>query len=359
MRGHPRLVADLSGHGFGHVAMTAPVLNRIGQLRPDLGIVVRSPAPERLLREHIKVPFEWIAAELDFGMAMRDALAIDVDASLRRYRELHRHWKAAVVSAADELAALAPTLLLANVPYLSLAAAERAGIPSVALCCLNWADIFEHYCGSEPEAASIVGDMRAAYASAGMFMVPEPAMPMPGLGNLRSVGPIARRGEDHGAEIRAHLGLDETTILVLLSLGGVPFRIDVSRWPRLEGMHVIAAMEVDGRHPDVTPEPVLGLAHIDLMASSSLVITKPGYGTVTEAAVSGVPVLYVTRDGWPEEPYLVRWLRTHGRCSELPRSDLIEGCLVEAAQRVLALPAPAAPDPTGVESAASLVVERL
>lgn len=359
MTAHTRLVADISGHGFGHVAMTAPVLNRIGQLRPDLDIVVRSPAPERLLREHITVPFERIAAELDFGMAMRDALAIDVDTSLRRYRELHRRWRAAVASAADELAALSPTLLLANVPYLSLAAAERAGVPSVALCCLNWADIFEHYCGDEPDAASIVGEMRAAYASARMFMTPEPAMPMPGLGNLGSIGPIARRGNERSAEIRTRLGLAESTILVLLSLGGVPFRIDVSRWPRLEGMHVIAAMDVDGRHPDVTLEPALGIVHIDLMASSSVVITKPGYGTVSEAAVNGVPVLYVTRDGWPEEPYLVGWLHRHGRCNELPRADLVEGSLLEAVAKILKQPAPAAAEPTGVESAAWLVVDSL
>ncbi len=359
MTAHPRLVADISGHGFGHVAMTAPVLNRIGQIRPDLSIVVRSPAPERLLREHITVPFERIAVELDFGMAMRDALAIDVDASLRRYRELHRRWPAAVASAADELAALAPTLLLANVPYLSLAAAERTGVPSVALCCLNWADIFEHYCGDEPDAASIAGDMRAAYASARMFMAPEPSMAMHGLGNLRPIGPIARRGHDRSAQIRARLGLDESVILVLLSLGGVPFRIDVSRWPRLEGMHVIAAMDVDGRHPDVTPEPALGLAHIDLMASSSVVITKPGYGTVTEAAVNGVPVLYVTRDGWPEEPYLVGWLHSHGRCTELPRADLVEGSLVDAVAKIVGQAAPAAAEPAGVESAAWLVADSL
>lgn len=78
MKGCPRLVADIFGQGFGHVAMTAPVLNRIGELRPDVRITVRCSAPERLLREHVGMDFEWVSSDLDFGMVMHNALEIDV-----------------------------------------------------------------------------------------------------------------------------------------------------------------------------------------------------------------------------------------------------------------------------------------
>lgn len=359
MKAQPHLIADISGHGFGHVAMTAPVLNRIGELRPDVCITVRSSAPERLLREHMGVDFEWVASDLDFGMVMRNALEIDVEASLSRYRALHDGWHAEVDAAANQLAALAPTLLLANVPYLSLAAAARARVPAAAMCCLNWAEIFAHYCGDRPGSGAIIDQMLSAYGSASVFMSPEPAMPMPGLQNVRSIGPIGRRGQNLGAAIRRQLDLDPATHLVLLSLGGVPFRIDVSRWPRLEGLHVIAAMDVDGGHPDVTPAPQLGMQHIDLLASGAAAITKPGYGTVVEAAVNGVPVLYVRRDGWPEEPHLVRWLERHGRCEDLPLPSLAEGRFAEAVWRIIERQAPRPPQPTGVEEAARLVLERL
>jgi hypothetical protein len=292
-------------------------------------------------------------------MVMRNALEIDVEASLSRYRTLHDCWHVEVDAAASQLTALAPTLLLANVPYLSLAAAERARVPAIAMCCLNWAEIFVHYCGDRLGAGVIIDEMLAAYRSASVFLAPEPAMPMHSLENVRSIGPIGRRGKDLGAAIRLQRHLDPATSLVLLSLGGVPFRIDVSRWPRLGGLHVIAAMDVDGSHPDVTPAPLLGTAHIDLLASSAAVITKPGYGTVAEAAVNGVPVLYVSRDGWPEEPHLVRWLERHGRCEELPLPSLAAGRFAEAVRCIIDRPAPMRPDPSGVETAARLVVEQL
>lgn len=359
MNSRPRLVADISGHGFGHVAITAPVLNCIGERRPDVEILVRSGAPWRLLAEHISVPFGRIESEFDFGMAMRDALTIDVADSYRRYCHLHDRWGEAVDAAAADLAELGPTLLLANVTYLSLAAAARAGVPAVALCCLNWADIFEHYCRQELRSSSILGQMRSAYQSAAVFLNPEPSMAMPWLPNRQSIGPIARRGQDIRDALRRRLNVGREVRLVLLSLGGVPFQIDVSRWPRLEGWHLIAAMDVIGHHPDVTSATGLGVSHVDLLASSCAVITKPGYGTVAEAAVNAVAVLYVSRDGWPEEACLMAWLRRHGRCAEIPREALAGGRFAMELASLLDKPAPLPPAASGADEAAQTLMTLL
>lgn len=359
MKSAPHLVADVSGHGFGHVAMTAPVLNELGRRRPDLRVTVRSAAPERLLREHLTIDFDHLPVAHDFGMAMVNALEVDSAASFDRYRALHGRWSGAVDAAAGALRELQPTLLLANVPYLSLAAAHQAHVPAIALCCLHWADVFEHYCGNLPGAASIAEQMRSTYATARVFLAPDPSMPMPGLTNLRRIGPIARRGEDRRAELRHRLGLDAHTRLVLLSLGGVAFTIDVARWPRLEGVHVLAAMALQGTHPDVTDAETLQLSHIDLLASCDAVVTKPGYGTVTEAAINGVPMLFVSRDGWPEEPHLVEWLRRNGRCDSMPHAALIDGNFSEPLESLLHRPRPEPPHPAGTAEAARVLFELL
>ena len=41
------LFVDISSHGFGHLAITAPVLNALGKLQPDLQLTVRSGLPAR------------------------------------------------------------------------------------------------------------------------------------------------------------------------------------------------------------------------------------------------------------------------------------------------------------------------
>ena len=61
----------------------------------------------------------------------------------------------------------------------------------------------------------------------------------------------------------------------------------------------------------------LNMCFSDILASVDVLLTKPGYGAFTEAACNGIPVLYVRRDDWPEQPYLVDWLEQYGICQAL------------------------------------------
>lgn len=339
--------------------MTAPVLEAVAHRVPGLRLTIRCAIAEAKLREMVRVPFEHIPRAFDIGMAMRDALHIDVPASLAHYTTLHGEWSSRVAAAADELAALQPTVLLGNIPYLSMAAAAHAGIPSVAFCCLHWGEIFRHYCGNTPAAHGIEAEIRAAYGSARAFLRPAPGIPMPGLENLLDIGPVGRVGAVQRSAILERLGRPATTRLALLSLGGVPFPLDVSGWPDLGNWVVVAGMPVTGLHPGVVPIDRLGLPYIDVFASVDAVVAKLGYGTVAEAGVNGRPVLYVPRAGWPEEPHLAGWLARHGRCASVAEADLRAGGFVEALADLSGSPAPEVPQPTGVADAAARVVEML
>ena len=151
------LLVDISAHGYGHIAQTAPVVNELARRIPGLRITLRSAAPAAFLKQRFHCEFRHIPAALDFGMAMVDAVEVDVARSLAAYRAYHKDWEDKVARAADEMRALQPDLLFANVPYLSLAAAQAAKVPAVAMCCLNWADIYRHYAPDDADSRAIHG----------------------------------------------------------------------------------------------------------------------------------------------------------------------------------------------------------
>ena len=155
----PHLVAAISPHGFGHAAQTAPVLNALRARVPDLRLTLRTTVPRDLLAARVRGPWDYEPVASDFGMVMASALDIQVDASADAYARLHDRWEEEVEREAAALAALDPDLVLCNVPYLPLAAAARLGIPAIALCSLNWADVYMHYCGARPAAAAVHAHM--------------------------------------------------------------------------------------------------------------------------------------------------------------------------------------------------------
>lgn len=349
----PHLLIDISSHGFGHVAQTAPVLNALHALRPDVRMTVRTTAPHSLLEQRIHCPFEHIPHTLDFGMRMHSAIEVDLANSATDYRAFHTDWEARVAHEAHALHDLRPDLLLANVPYLSLAAAQAASIPSVALCSLNWSDIFGHYLAHDAEGQRTRAVMQSAYRSALAFLKVEPAMPMSDLPNSRSLAPIVHTGHNRRDALTEKLKLSPDEKIVLSAMGGMDFRLPMECWPETPGLHWLIPKDWGIDRKDCTPFESLGIPFNDLLASCDAVLTKPGYGTFAEAACAGIPVLYVSRGDWPEQPYLVNWLERNGRCLEVSRPALETGKeAVELLKALWQMPVPPRPHASGADEAA-------
>jgi UDP:flavonoid glycosyltransferase YjiC (YdhE family) len=350
----PHLVVSISGHGFGHVAQTAPVLNLLHERMPELRLTVRSAVPLAHLRSRILAPFEHLHSQGNLGMAMSSALDVRIEESRAAYCAFHADWDERVAREAHLLRELGADMVFSNVGYLPLAGAQRAGIPNAALCSLNWADIYRHYCGED----NIAMQIQSCYANADAFLRATPGMAMNDLLNLVPVTPIAAVGENRRDELDRHLGLSKEEKLVLVSLGGIASRLPIERWPRIEGVRwlVQASWQVD--HPDAIALESLSLSFGDLLASSDALLCKPGYGSFVEAASSGVPVLYVDRADWPESPALVEWLQL-GTCREVSRDALEKGDLAGELESLWRMRQTEPVKPDGAAQVADWLMQRL
>lgn len=351
--GMPHLFVDISAHGFGHLAQTAPVLETLTAQIPELRLTIRSGLPAAYLRLRIPHPFTHVAAASDLCFLMHDAVRIDHEASAAAYRAFHADWPARVAAEAAMLSSLAPDLVFANVSALPLAGARQAGIPALALCSLNWADQFAFLFGKEDWARAIHAELQDAYANADAFLRCTPAAPMPTLSNAIAVPPVARIGHADRAALAARIGaLDER--IVLIGMGGIDFDLPVAAWPRVEGVRWLVRDPLPVPRSDVACYGDLDWHFSDLLASVDAVVTKPGYGMFVESAAAGVPLLYLRRDDWPEQEALIGWLQAEAVCAELSVAQFAAGDLQAVLQELWARPRK-----TAVANGAGVVAGRL
>lgn len=346
------LLVCISPHGYGHTAQIAPVVNALRKKLPDLRVTLRTTVTHTLLTARFDPPFTHIKTASDFGMTMANAVTVLAEQSAAAYAACHAHWDHKVEQEATALRALAPDLVLANVPYLPLAGAALAGIPSAALCSLNWADIYQHYCGQRAEAGRILEQMHAAYNSAAVFLRPQPCMPMTTLDNSRMIGPIARVGRDRRDEVNRIMNLSGEETLVLVAPGGIPTRWPMEHWPHLPGVRWIVQSDWHVTHPDAIALEMLSMPITDVLRSGVVLLGKPGYGSIAECGCNGTPMLYLMRHDWPEEPYLLEWLQQHGRGLAIESHILETGNLSAALEELLAHPTKPAVEPSGIQEAA-------
>lgn len=313
------------------MAITAPVLERLHELAPDWRITVSSSVAGSVLRSRIQCPFELVPDELDFGLRMNRDLSVDAAATIDDYAAIHADWDRHVAERAAWLAGSRCDLLLANISYLNIEAADRSGIPVIALSPLNWADLYRHYAPDSAACRAVFEQMVNAYNRAGSFLAPRPCMPMPYFDKVEVIPPVAQLGRDRRARLRELFDLDASTKLVLLALGGQEADFGVAALPVLENICWVVDDRRGLTRDDILSAGRPGLAFPDLLASCDLLVAKPGYGAFTEAACLGKPVVYMRRAGWPEEIYLIEWLRQQVPCREAPRGDApaLEGAVRE------------------------------
>jgi L-arabinokinase len=348
------LVAYLSGHGFGHLVRTCEVLREVRARAPGLPLAVAGQVPEALVRRAVPGPLALRPVACDVGLAQRDALRIDEEGTAARCRAFEADWEERVRAEADFLRACGARAVLADVPALPFAAAARAGLPALGLANFGWDWIYRHLSARQPSLLASAERAAAAYRGAALLLELAFTGGVEAFPRREPVGLVARRPRLARDDAHRRLGLDGRPV-VLLSFGGIGL-------PGLDR----SALSEEGAFQVLLPEDLsaarleaLGLDYPDVVGAADAVVTKPGYGIVSDAIGAGARLVYTDRGDFPEYPVLVREMPRWLACVHLPAEELLAGRVGEAVRRVLALPVPAPPDLGGAGRAAERILSFL
>lgn len=359
------LAVYVSGHGFGHATRTAEVLRVLRERAPALPITVCTEAPAALF-EVVGGSVAARAVACDVGLVQRDALTIDEAASAHAVTRFLASWDQRVAAEARFLRESGARLVLGDIPPLAFAAAALAGVPSVALGNFSWDWIYAHLARRLPAFAAASAGAAAAYRRADLLL----RLPFAGdLGvfpRALDVPLVARRPSIGKAEARARLGLGAMPV-VLLSFGGVGMPgLRPAAYGRLAGhTFLLTGPAGDGPLPpnlrrlSSADLAALGFGYPDLVGAADVVVSKPGYGIVTDCIGAGTRLVYTDRGDFPEYRVLVEEMPRHLPVAFASNQDVLEGRLEQAIAGVLMASWPARQASDGAAFAADELLRRL
>ncbi|MDE2236307.1 MAG: hypothetical protein KGK30_00300 [Elusimicrobia bacterium] len=339
------IVLYVTGHGFGHATRAAALARALKDRQPGLPLQVRTSAPAWIFQQTCPgLPVSRGGA--DAGLVQRDALDVDLEASLRAQRALDRSWPALVEAEARWLRRLRASLVVADIPPLAFAAAAKAGAPAVGVSTFCWDWILEPYAMEDGRWRAAQRRCAEAYALA------QAAYRLPLHGDFPSFRrvvdvPLVCRRSARGREDfdRRHGLRGKSRPLVLVAFGGFglgPLRLSARQdlrgflfagyGPKPQGLRAdwlrLPARDANGQ--------------LDALAACDVVVGKPGYGVVAEALAHGKRMLYLPREGFRETAALVSGLRRRGACASIAREEFFAGRWRGPLEALLSIPAPRA-----------------
>jgi L-arabinokinase len=356
------LVAYVSGHGYGHATRVGEVLRAVRAQEPDLPLAVVTAAPEKLFRDAVPGPFLFRSLECDVGLAQKGPLVIDEEGTARRGREFAAGRAARAADEARWLRGLGARVVLGDVPPLAFEAAAHADVPAVGLANFSWDWIYRHLAPRQPALREAADAAAAAYRTTALLLALPFAGDLSAFPRREAIPLVARRPRMSRVDARRRLGLPETGACALVSFGGLGmpavtpgalaglaplgFLIDAS-----EGSWPPNVTAVDAARRDA-----LGMGYQDLVRAADVVVTKPGYGIVSDAIAAGTRIVYTERGDFPEYPILVAEMPRYVPCAHVGNDDFLAGRWRPAIESVLARPMPPPPDLRGAETASRRLV---
>lgn len=343
MKKRPTLAYYISAHGYGHGVRSCDILRALAVHHPHLDLLVVTDLPEAFLRSRLppQASIYRRKAAFDVGMVQVDSVRVDLPATLEAILKLYAYREAIVGGEAEFLRRQEVSLVVADIPALPLEAAAAAGVPRVAVGNFGWDWIYEEFVEQDERWADVAKQIAEGYRCAELLYRLPFAEPMSAFARQRDVPLLASPGRARRDDLAALTGADggkQWALLSFTSLGWDEAALD--RVERLVDWEFFTVLPLGWKRKNLHPVERLQVPYADVMASVDAVITKPGYGVLSEAVVNDKPLIYCERTDFREYHVLVECVHRYLRGVHLPSADLYRGDLAAALAAVSGLPAP-------------------
>jgi hypothetical protein len=342
------VVFYISGHGFGHASRSIEIINALIDRRPGLPVIIRSSVAPWLVERTARQGVSLSPAEVDTGVVQLDSLHLDASASIARAEAFMSTFAERVAAEVEFLRSHHVTLTISDLPALGIASGAAAGVPAIATGNFTWDWIYEHYEGGD-RVARRIGEI---YNQTTLAL----RLPMWGgfetMPDVLDLPFVARKSRRDSADVRKAFGIPGDQNVVLTSFGGYG----------LEGLNSDALRSLPGYHvllPGMIDENAMydrGYRYEDLVRAADVVVTKPGYGIISECLANDTALLYTSRGDFREYEVLVDSIPRFLNCAFIDHADLFSGRWAPHLDALLAQPArPSKPGTDGAGVAADIL----
>jgi hypothetical protein len=340
----PALAYYITSHGYGHGVRSGSIIGALHRLYPNLSVHIVSELPSALLANQAgKGRHSFRTGSFDVGMVQLDSIRVDVEATLSRIEQLYSRRKELVEQEREYLAGRRITLVVADIPGIPIEAAASMGIPSLAIGNFAWDWIYSEFVPRNPRWRPIVESYREEYGLTGLLLRLPFCEEMRAFPRKQDIPLVASPGISRRAEIAQLTGCDQGRKWVLLCFTALDWGPKaLSNVARLADYEFFTVRPLEWLQSNIHVLDREQVSFSDVLASVDAVISKPGFGIVSDCIVNERPLIYADRTDFMEYAILVSAIQKYLKNTHIPSSDLYRGELRESLERIWDVPDPEA-----------------
>lgn len=275
-------------HGFGHITRQIALAYSLQKYCVQSTFFCHQPSLVHETLPNVQV-FKRYA---DVGIIQKDAYTIDIKQTQKKLEQ-----RCSPKALEEWVSTLRNyDLVIADIPPLIFAAAQKAKIPALGIGNFDWIWIYEHF----PQLKSWAEKMRD-WQKGHLAIQLSPGAPL-NFTITHSAYWLARERN------QAAPSLPQTSILV--GFGGLHIE-ELQQLPVIPDVYWVITTHV----PNLIRNDILSVTDIpfsDLSHAVDIIFSKAGYGILSESQCAGTPQIWMHRSLFPEAPILERFASSYG-----------------------------------------------
>ena len=340
MKGH--IAYYISSHGYGHGVRSCDILRAIHRIYPDIRVTITTDLPTTFIRSRLEADGNILRpGSFDVGMVQLDSIRVDVSATLEKVKALYACQEERIRSEATFLHEAEVSLVVTDIAALPVEAAKKIGLPVVAVGNFSWNWIYGEFAGKNPAWDPLIREFERGYGLVDLLLRLPLAEPMNVFPKVEDIPLVAAAGRNRRDELARWTGGDPKKLWVLLSFTSLDWNERaLNEVEKLTEYEFFTVKPLEWRRKNIHAVDRNQFPFSDVIASADAVISKPGFGLVSECVLNRKPLAYADRADFREYPVLVEGIRRYLKNVHIPTEQLYQGNLAGALEALGNQPEP-------------------
>ncbi len=322
----------ITAHGYGHGVRSCDIIRALARRHPEFPVTVSTDLPELFLRNRMgDTPYLLCPGGFDVGMVQKDSVQIDLDASLRCLERLAVDRRRLVEGEMARLRSEDASIIVCDIPSIPIEAAKAIGIPALAVGNFSWDWIYDMMEPRGGQWGCFARMCEEGYAQADALLRLPFHCPMPAFKKIVDMPLLAEPGQADRERLASLTGADPAKSWVLLSFTTLDW--DVAALKRIKGMRefeFFSILPLEWKGSGIHAVDRCQMSFVDTLASCDFVVTKPGFGIVSDCVANRKPMVYSERDHFAEFDYLAASIERHLVAAKITQEQLYAADLAAA-----------------------------
>lgn len=315
----------ISDYGFGHAARSVALIRRLLKMEEDLRIIICHSFALHFLRESLKdenrVTFRRMETDIGYEL-QKNSIEPDIQKLNAKYKQYLKKWSLFIAQEREFLQTNQVDLVISDITPFPFEAAYMLEIPSIGISNFTWYTAYQKLVDD-----TMLKALKDAYEKMTYFFsLAGSQEPNWGMRETKHFGFFARDVDNH--EVNRIKKLVNPTGERFVVFFGLGMKIDVDQLERLPiwdspNCTFIVSTNVRVKRPNVFPIPEDYIESQNYIAAADLVITKPGWGIVSEAVCGNKSLLILERQAaMAEDQHMISYLQKHRFCTTLGWNEI-------------------------------------